>query len=56
MCKWFIYNQKKQEKEIDFYTYQIELKNRLEIEAMICTQRNSVEHFNEKWKLITDNL
>ena len=55
-AKYFIYKQKSAEKEIDFYIFQIELKNRLEVEYIICTQQNCIEEFQQNWSLIIDNL
>ena len=55
-AKYYIYKQKKERKDIDFYRYQIELRNRLEIECIICTQQQNIEMFNEMWKDVLENL
>ena len=55
-AKYFISVQKRNEKDVDFYLYQIELKNRLEVESVISTQTNNIEKFNNKWELILNNL
>ena len=55
-AKYYIYKQKKERKVIEFYRYQIELKTRLEIECIICTQKQQIENFNEMWKDILENL
>ena len=55
-AKYYIYKQKKDKKEIELYKYQIELKNRLESEYIICEQQNSAERFKEMWKNILENL
>ena len=55
-AKYFISRQKKNNSCIEFYKYQIELKNRLEVESIICTQQNKSECFNEMWKDILEHL
>ena len=55
-AKYFISKQKKDNHSIEFYSYQIELKSRLEIESIICTQQNKSEYFNEMWKDIIEHL
>ncbi len=54
-AKSFIHKQKKSEGEIIFYLYQVELKNRLEIEYMLSKQ-GSEEGFNKQWATIYNNI
>ena len=56
LAKYYIYVQKRSSKNLDLYTYQIELKNRLELEAVCCIQQNCIEKFNIMWNDILENL
>ena len=56
LAKQFIYDQKRDMRECDFYLYQIMLKNRLEIEDVICTQNQTYQSFQEKRCDIIDSL
>ena len=56
LAKQFIYSMKIDMKECDFYLYQIMLKNRLEIENVICMQNQVCQSFQEKWGDIVDSL
>jgi hypothetical protein len=56
-AKRFLYQQKKNDKKkCSFYAYQIDLKNRLEIEHLLSIEHGSEEHFNELWLSIYDQL
>ena len=55
-AKTFIYEQRKNRKELLLYYFQVELKKRLDIEYCLCTQQNSVVKFCTQWSDIYDNL
>ena len=50
--KWFIYNQKKNNKECHIFEYLKLLKMRLEIEQYLCNQKCQPDLFVEKWLTI----
>ena len=56
LAKYYIHEKKKSSKNLDFYSYQIELKNRLEVEAVCCIQQNCIEKFNAMWNDVLENL
>ena len=55
-AKMFIYNQRKCDKELLFYSFQVELKNRLELEHCISMQQNSIVKLCTQWEEIYENL
>ena len=46
---------KSSESKVEFYLYQIELKNKLEVEYIICSQQNRLEIFNQRWEKVISN-
>lgn len=55
-AKFFIYKRKSSSADIDFYTYQVELKHRLEIEHMICMQQGRLNLYYNVWESVENNL
>ena len=55
-AKKFIYDMKLNMKDCDFYEYQIELKNRLEVEALLSTENGTNESFHRRWSDIINGL
>ena len=52
----FIYDQKKNDKECNFYMYQILLKNRLDSELYICTEKGAINTFYDQLTDIYENM
>ena len=56
LAKFFIHQQKQAQSECSFYQYQIVLKNRLECEAINCTEKGTEQLFQNQWSEIYDGL
>jgi hypothetical protein len=54
--KMFISTQKKAKKDCFIYNYQIELKQRLELEKFICVEKAQEKKFTKRWSSIYENL
>ena len=55
-AKWYIYCKKLNNKnDFDLYEYQVQLKQRLLFEKMICN-KNQNQHSFEKWNIIYEHL
>ena len=56
LAKWFIYCRKlNNNNDMDFYQYQVQLKERLYIERMLCIKNNSPQNF-DKWSIIYEHM
>ena len=47
---------KKQEKTVEFYSYQVSLKGRLEIEELLCIDQGRDKHFQTMWSEIYQHV
>ena len=55
-AKHYILRCRKTNKPIDLYTYQVMLKNRMEVEKYIYCSENRANDFNVKWSILTENI
>ena len=55
-AKLFIYKEKKNNKDCSFYTFQVNLKNRLDIEYLLCKEEGKESFFEKSWKEIYEKL
>ena len=55
-AKYYIYNSKRKQKYITFMDFLSILKNKLNIEEMICIQQERQEHFMNTWSYLYQEL
>ena len=56
LAKWYIFRCKYLEQEIFFFTFLVELKNRLVVEKNVAMKRNCYPKFMKKWSIIYQSL